>query len=58
MLVWYNQYKKGSGKSNREYNGYGIAFNGKGMWSFGNDFATNANFQRNRSNTSRNIKAG
>ena len=25
---------------------------------FGNDFATNANFQRNRSNTSRNIKAG
>ena len=29
------------------------------VWgAFGNDFATNANFQRNRSNTSRNIKAG
>ena len=30
---------KNSDKAKSAYSGYGIAFDGKGSWSFGNDFA-------------------
>ena len=33
-----------SDKSKYVYNGYGIAFDGDGSWSFGNDFARNSVF--------------
>ena len=32
---------KNSDKTKWVYSGYGIAFDGAGLWSFGNDFATN-----------------
>ena len=32
---------RNTAKSKFTYNGRGIAFDGKGMWSFGNDFARN-----------------
>ena len=32
---------KNTDKEKYVYNGYGIAFDGKGEWSFGNDYAGN-----------------
>ena len=39
MLVWFNEYSKNSYKSKHMCNGYRIAFDEAGLWSFGNEFA-------------------
>ena len=36
--IWYSQINK-KYKSKFTYNVQGVVFNGKGMWSYGNDFA-------------------
>ena len=40
-LVWCNWYSENSDKSKYKYNGYGVAFDGKGNKNFGNDSARN-----------------
>ena len=41
MLAWFNEYSKNSYESKNMCNGYRIAFNEDGSWSFGNEFAKN-----------------
>ena len=39
MLVWCDYYSKNSDKGKYVCSGYGMVFNTRGSWSFGNDFA-------------------
>ena len=39
MFIWYSQIDENAGKSKFAYNGRGIAFDGKDMWSYSNDFS-------------------
>ena len=41
MFVQNNSYSKNNDKEKYNYSGYRIAFDGKGEWRFGNDFAKN-----------------
>ena len=41
LLVWPEYYSKTNSKEKWVYNGYEIAFDGKGSWSFSNDYARN-----------------
>ena len=41
MLAWFNEYSKNSYESKNMCNGYRIAFDEDGSWSFGNEFAKN-----------------
>ena len=41
LFVHNNSYSKNNDKEKYKYSGYRIAFDGKGEWRFGNDFARN-----------------
>ena len=41
MFVWTVKLTRNAEKSKFTYNGWGIAFDGKGFWSFDNDTARN-----------------